>query len=107
MQRSSRQDDKRVAKLKRGLPVWAHARPNLLSFLRERGVRVEATTALLVTDVFDAGEAVGPMCRFTLRNGTEPTATYVAPLGQLHIRRRFSYAKGAFAFSVMQRSQHR
>lgn len=74
--------------LRRDLPLFARARPNLLLFLRQRAIKVEASTPLLATDVFDAGAKFGIMCRFVIRGEADPRTIFVAPLGHIALARR-------------------
>ncbi|WP_292534264.1 hypothetical protein [Methylocystis sp.] len=83
-----------VLNLRRVLPVSAHARPPLISFLRARGAFGRRSPRLTVIDVFDAGEDRGLMCRFTIAGETDGAA-FVAPLAQLALERRRAAAPDA------------
>lgn len=74
------------SQLRRNLPLSARGKPALLAFLRSRAVNVRPSSRLVVTDVFDAGAALGLMCRFVLRDEVE--GVFVAPLAQIVLERR-------------------
>ncbi|ULO24589.1 hypothetical protein [Methylocystis sp. SB2] len=83
-----------VQNLRRAIPVSAHARPALLTFLRARGVIGPGSPRLKVIDVFDAGDDRGLMCRFTIAGEVEGRG-FVAPLAQLALERRRAVAPNA------------
>lgn len=83
-----------VQNLRRALPVTAHARPALLTFLRARGAIGRGSPRLTVIDIFDAGQGCGLMCRFTIAGETDGAA-FVAPLEQLALERRRAGASDA------------
>ncbi len=76
-----------VQNLRRALPLSAHPRPPLLAFLRSRGLIGRAAPRLVVLDIFDAGAAGGPMCRFAIAEDGE-AASFIAPLAQVALQRR-------------------
>jgi hypothetical protein len=89
----NRQEHRRlVDRLRRALPVAAYPRQRLLAFLIARGVVVHGKPRLLVIDVFDAGNAFGLMCRFSLRNG-DGGRDLVAPLGQIALDQKHPAAR--------------
>jgi hypothetical protein len=80
-----------VQNLRRALPLSAHARPALVTFLRARGYTGRASPRLIVLDVFDAGAAGGIMCRFAIDNDGKASGL-MAPLAQIALERRFAAA---------------
>ncbi|MFO1125919.1 MAG: hypothetical protein U1E25_12045 [Methylocystis sp.] len=77
-----------VQNLRRALPASAHPRGALLDFLRARGAAMgRHAPRLSIVDIFDAGEARGLMCRFTIAEDGE-AASFIAPLAQVALARR-------------------
>lgn len=83
-----------VERVRRALPVSAHARPALLTFLRARSAVGRGSPRLTIIDLFDAGQDRGLMCRFTIA-GEGEVAAFVAPLAQLALERRRAVASDA------------
>ncbi len=81
-----------VQNLRRALPLSAHPRPALISFLRERGVIGRGAPRLVVLDIFDAGAAGGLMCRFAIAEDSE-AASFIAPLAQVALQRKHPAAR--------------
>lgn len=86
--------------LRRALPLSAHARPALITFLRAHGAIGRAAPRLTITDIFDAGQDRGLMCRFGIAGEPEGSG-FVAPLAQLALDRR-----RAAALDVSLRRRH-
>lgn len=84
-----------IHKLRRALPLAAHARPPLIASLRARGVIARAAPRLIILDVFDAGPAGGLMCRFAIAE--IESSSFVAPLAQVALDRRHPVAREAAA----------
>lgn len=78
--------------LRRALPLSAHARPALLSFLRARGAIGRTSPRLTVIDVFDAGAAGGLMCRFAVAEDGDGSC-FIAPLAQIALERKHPAAR--------------
>lgn len=83
-----------IQNLRRALPLSAHARPALLSFLRARGAIGGVSPRLTVIDVFDAGRDRGLMCRFTISSESDGAA-FIAPLAHVALERRRAVASDA------------
>ncbi|MGD9657641.1 MAG: hypothetical protein AB7U61_08385 [Methylocystis sp.] len=81
-------------RLKRSLPVSAHARQLLLGRLQSRRVVGSTSPTLRIVNVFlnDRGQKI--MCQFTI-DGDASTRIFVAPLTQLALGRRHPAAREA------------
>jgi hypothetical protein len=86
MQRDLARQHSSVERLRLTLPRPAHVRPTLIGFLRARGVAGRGAPRLVVADVFDAGEALGLMCRFQI-GGDLYAGSFVAPLAKIALDR--------------------
>ena len=93
---------KTLSRLRRNLPLLARGKPALMSFLKSRAVGIRTSSRLLVTDVFDAGGALGLMCRFVIFGAGETPDLFVAPLTQIAFTRR-----SPTAFDRPDKSRHR
>jgi hypothetical protein len=81
-----------VERMRRVLPVSAYPRPQLQAFLLTRGAVRGAAPKLSILDVFRGDDQSGPLCRFTI-SGDKVAETFVAPLSQVSIDRRFLFAR--------------
>ncbi len=62
------------------LPLPARGRPELLKFLRGRGVMFRESPRLMVTGVFQAGDGKGLMGQFAVEGAKESPRSFVAPI---------------------------
>ena len=69
------------------LPLPARGRPELLKFLRVRGVTFRDSPRLMVTGVFQAGDGKGLMGQFAVEGAAESTRLFVAPIEHLAFER--------------------
>jgi hypothetical protein len=84
----SRQEHRHyLDRLRRALPIAAYPRRPLLAVLIARGVAFCGAPRLSVIDIFDAGDALGLMCRFSLRD-EDSGRSFVAPLDQIALDRK-------------------
>ncbi|BGE84983.1 hypothetical protein Ms3S1_14190 [Methylosinus sp. 3S-1] len=89
----------RLTQLQRNLPLPARGRPALLSFLRAHAAEIDASACLWVTEIFDAGEKLGVMCRIAVAN--RENGSFIAPFSHVAVsrkgsrRRRASFAETA------------
>jgi hypothetical protein len=82
-----------VERMRRALPLVAHARPPLLTFLRHCIARDTAAPRLTVTNVFDAGDAQGVMCQFAVHDWQAGRSIFVAPIAQIAFDRRHAISR--------------
>jgi hypothetical protein len=85
-------EQRSIDRLRHFLPIAAFPRRPLLIFLSARGVAGRGAPRLLVTDLFDAGEGYGLMCRFSLFGGGG-VGSFVAPLSHIALDRRHPAAR--------------
>ena len=85
--RKARSKKNTLSRLRRNLPLLARGKPALMSFLKSRAVGIRTLSRLLVTDVFDAGGALGLNVSLRhIRSGEHPHL-FVAPLTQIAFTR--------------------
>jgi hypothetical protein len=77
-----------LKQLREALPLAAHAKPTLLTFLRRRTANKTMAPRLTVTDVLDSRDAHGPICKFAVHDSTTPWETFFAPINQIAFDRR-------------------
>ncbi len=83
MSLSDRDQDMFFWRLRRMLPLKAHARPPLLGFLREHGKSNGSAPCLKVTNIFRGGDGKDVLCQFLLIECAAASGPYVAPLSHL------------------------
>ena len=81
------QEEQLVWRLQCVLPLPAHGRPELLKFLRGRGVTFRDSPRLMVTGVFHAGEGRGLMGQFAVDGAAGRPHLFVAPIEHLAFER--------------------
>lgn len=74
--------------VREALPLTAHAKPALLTFLRRRTANKTMAPRLTVTDVLDLRDARGPMCKFAVHDSAPPREIFIAPINQIAFDRR-------------------
>lgn len=77
-----------VKMVREALPLAAHAKPALLTFLRRRTANKTMAPRLTVTDVLDLRDARGPMCKFAVHDSALPRKIFIAPINQIDFDRR-------------------
>ncbi len=87
-----------VHKLRKVLPLAAHGLPPLTATLRRSMACPNLMSRLMVTDVFYAGEANGPMCRVDVQGAIDMPVVVVAPVTQLVFNRRHPIARDIAAY---------
>jgi len=87
-----------VQKLRRALPLTAHGRPPLAAMLSRNHDCANLMPRVTVTDVFDAGEENGLMCRIDVQGGIDAPVVVVAPVTQLAFNRRHPIAREIAAY---------
>jgi hypothetical protein len=88
MNRSATNQEEQLAwRLQRFLPLPAHGRPELLKFLRGRGVMFRDSPRLMVTGVFRAGDGKGLLSQFAVEGAEESPRLFVAPIEHLAFER--------------------
>lgn len=75
------QDDV-VERLQRALPLAAHAKPELLAFLRTRRLTFNELPRLKVVSIFKVGRHGDPLCRIVIDEGVGDQM-FFAPLTKL------------------------
>ncbi len=81
------QEEQLAWRLQCFLPLPAHGRPELLKFLRGRGVMFRNSPRLMVTGVFHAGDGKGLMGQFAVEGAEESPRLFVAPIEHLAFER--------------------
>ena len=81
------QEEQLAWRLQCFLPLPARGRPELLKFLRGRGVMFRDSPRLMVTGVFQAGDGKGLMGRFAVEDAEESPRLFVAPIEHLAFER--------------------
>ncbi|HEY8127017.1 MAG TPA: hypothetical protein VIF88_16520 [Methylocystis sp.] len=81
------QEEQLAWRLQCFLPLPAHGRPELLKFLRGRGVMFRDSPRLMVTGVFHAGDGKGLMGQFAVEGTAESPRLFVAPIEYLAFER--------------------
>jgi len=81
------QEEQLAWRLQCFLPLPARGRPELLKFLRRRGLMFRDSPRLMVTGVFQAGDGKGLMGQFAVGGAEESPRLFVAPIEQLAFER--------------------
>lgn len=89
---STTDDDYLLWRLQCQLPLLARGRPALLALLRSRGVIGNVSSRLKIVGVVQPGQRGDFMCRFVIEGGTN-AETFLAPLAQLALDRRYPIAR--------------
>jgi hypothetical protein len=79
--------------VREALPLAAHAKPALLTFLRRRTANKTMAPRLTVTDVLDSRDAHGPMCKFAVHDSALLREIFIAPINQIAFDRRLPLAR--------------
>ncbi len=81
------QEEQLAWRLQCFLPLPAHGRPELLKFLRGRGVMFRDSPRLMVMGVFHAGDDKGLMGQFAIEGAEASSRLFVAPIEHLAFER--------------------
>lgn len=88
MQPSAHHSQSLVSRLQRFLPLRAYGRPPLIGMLRKHSPDMTASSRLMVTNVYDAGDQSGLMCKIDFAPGAARRPILVVPITLLAFDRR-------------------
>ncbi len=92
------QEEQLAWRLQCVLPLPAHGRPELLKFLRGRGVIFRSSPRLMVTGIFHAANGQGLMGKFAVEGAAVRPRLFVAPIEHLAFERGHPIAQDLAAY---------
>ena len=86
--KSESSEHKLISLVRQALPLSAHAKPSLLTFLRDRTGSRDPAPRLTIVNIFESRDANGPMCQILVEDLGREGECFFAPLTQVSLGHR-------------------